>query len=429
MDRQIVYPGAIPLDTDILNIQRNAMISDGFLAAAILGNGPIVNGLACAPTSPASMSIIVGPGMIAAQETVDPNAYGSLGTDSDTLVKVGINTENTISLAALTAPGTVGQSIIYVIEAAFSETDTTAIVLPYYNAANPSVGYSGPNNTGAAQNTQRIQRVALTLKTGVGSATPTAPAVDAGAVGLWQITVPYGATTVTSGMIAQIPTAPFIAFNLSNLRPGFASGIWSSFAHGTPNFTVPAGVTQIEVELWGAGSGSWASVSGCTGGGGSGGGYAKKRITDLTPGTVIPITIGQGGAAGVSNTSAPGSGGNSQFGSGGTIYCSATGGTLNPIGTVGAPYLGNQGGFGSGGDINLYGGDGGNGQVNQGGLTFNNGGMGGTGPLSGGMEGSGTTGVAGRSPGGGASGAGSGATGTTAYAAAAGADGGCIVRW
>src|SRR6202034_215098 len=64
------------------------------------------------------------------------------------------------------------------------------------------------------------------------------------------------------------------------------------------NFVVPTGVTSIEVELWAGGSGSWASVVGYTGGGGSGGGYARKRITGLTPGSTVAVTIGAGGAAG-----------------------------------------------------------------------------------------------------------------------------------
>lgn len=423
MDRQIVYPGAIPLDTDILNVQRDAMIADGFLAAALFGNGTTVNGLACTPTSPATMSVVVGPGMIAAVETVDPNAFGSLGTDSDTLVKVGINTENTSSLAALTAPGTVGYSVIYVIEAAFSETDTNAIVLPYYNAANPTVGYSGPNNTGAAQNTQRIQRVALTLKTGVASATPTAPAVDAGAVALWQITVPYGATTVTSAMIAQVPTAPFIPFSLPNLRPGFASGVQTYTAHGTYTFTVPNMVTQLEFELWGAGSGSWGSLTTASGGGGSGGGYARKRLIGLTPGEAITVVVGQGGSAGVSSTTAPTAGGTSSVAGAGFSTVSATGGVVNSVTTVGSPIFGNLGGVGVGGDINLYGGDGQSGVTSASGT----GGVGGDGPMSGGCVNSGTTGRAGYAPGGGASGAGN--PGATTYNGAAGADGMCVIRW
>jgi len=204
--------------------------------------------------------------------------------------------------------------------------------------------------------------------------------------------------------------------------------------HGVHNITssgtwaVPAGVTTIEVEVWAGGSGSWASISGFTGGGGSGGGYARKRMIGVTPGAVATVVIGAGGTAGVSGTTAPGPGGASSFVLGGTTI-SATGGVVNPLGTPSAPGLGNLGGVGSGGDVNVYGGDGQSGMANQGGLVFNLGGFGGEGPLSGGVLNSGTTGTTGRFPGGGASGAGTGATGTTAYAAAAGAAGLCIVRW
>jgi len=216
-----------------------------------------------------------------------------------------------------------------------------------------------------------------------------------------------------------------VLLSIQALIAGIPHGVQTFSSTGT--FTVPAGVTAIEVEIWAGGSGSWASVSGCAGGGGSGGGYARKRISGLTPGATITVTIGAGGAAGVSGTTAPGAGGASSFGA----YCSATGGVVNPLGTVSVPCLGNQAGVGSGGDVNLYGGDGGVGGQNQGGLIFNNGGAGGEGPLSGGIVGNaGGVGTAGRFPGGGASGAGTGSSGTTAQAAAAaGAAGLCVVRW
>ena len=38
MDRTLVYPGSIPLDTDILAVNRNAMIAIGCLARAVLGD-------------------------------------------------------------------------------------------------------------------------------------------------------------------------------------------------------------------------------------------------------------------------------------------------------------------------------------------------------------------------------------------------------
>ena len=202
-------------------------------------------------------------------------------------------------------------------------------------------------------------------------------------------------------------------------------GVQTFFSPGSFTFTVPAGVTVVEAEIWAGGSGSWASVSGIAGGGGSGGGYARKRIAGLTPDATITVVVGAGGTAGTTVPVAPGAGGASSFGT----WISATGGSVNSLGTTSVPNLGNIAGGGSGGDLNLSGGDGGQGQSNQGGLVFNLGGYGGDGPLSGGILNSGTFGNAGRGPGGGGSGAGTGAAGTTAYNGAAGAAGACVVRW
>jgi hypothetical protein len=429
MDRNIVYPGAIPLDTDNLSPQRSAMVALGFMIQAALGTNTVVDGLACTQTTVASMSVQVGPGSITSLTTVDATAFGSLSADTtDPLVKMGVNL--TTTALAVTAPTTSGQSINYLVEASFQESDATPVVLPYYNSSNPSVAYSGPANAGTTQNTQRLQRVNLAIKAGTAATTgtQTAPAADSGCVGLYVVTVAYGATSVTNSNISVLATAPFLAFKLPSLRPGFASGIQAYNSHGSYTFTVPAGVTQIEAEAWGAGSGSWAAVSGVAGGGGSGGGYAKKRITGLTPGSTISVTVGQGGSAGTSGV-APTAGGSTTLGA----YCSATGGQVNGTTTVSFPAAGNIGGVGSGGDLNLWGGDGGAGQSNQtvGGNTvvLNQGGYGGEGALTGGAVNSGGVGNAGRFPGGGASGAGTGASGTTAANGAAGADGCVIIRW
>jgi hypothetical protein len=234
---------------------------------------------------------------------------------------------------------------------------------------------------------------------------------------------------LAAGSVTADTTATNFTQVLASIRAlisGIPHGVQTFAASGS--FTVPTGVSAIEVELWAGGSGSWASISGTAGGGGSGGGYARKRISGLTPGEVAAITIGAGGTAGATGVP-PGAGGASSFAVGGTTILSATGGVINPLGTVSAPSLGNLAGQGSGGDINLYGGDGGAGVANQGGLVFNLGGYGGDGPLSGGILNSGTAGNAGRFPGGGASGAGTGVSGMTAYPGAAGAGGLCIVRW
>jgi hypothetical protein len=223
MDRNIVYPGSIPLDSDLLAVNRNALIGLGALARAVLGTSTVADGLACSPTSPASMTISVAPGSIAQLSVVDTLAYGSLPADPTTpLVKLGINLSPTPF--SLTAPSSSGQAINYLIQAALQESDAMPIVLPYYNASNPAQPYSGPDNSGVAQNTQRTQRVQLQLKSGVPApvGTQTTPPVDSGWVGLYAITVSYGQTTVTSANIVTIPTAPFLNWKLPNLIP-FAS--------------------------------------------------------------------------------------------------------------------------------------------------------------------------------------------------------------
>jgi hypothetical protein len=417
MDRNIVYPGSIPLDTDLLSVNRNTMIGLGFLAQAVLGTSTVVDGLQCQPTSPASMNVVVGPGSITQMGPVDLLAYGSIAADAtDQIVKMGIN--STPTRFSIAAPPSVGQSINYLIEAAFQEADGDPVVLPYYNAGNPAQSFSGPGNSGAAQNTVRTQSVQLQLKPGVpgNTGSQTTPFADSGWVGLYQITVSYGQTQVTAADIGIIPTAPFLTWKLPSLRPGFGSGVQTFVTSGA--FTVPAGVTQVEVEVWGAGSGSYASVPGLPSGGGSGGGYAKKLITGLTPGQIVPVAIGTGGVAGNTGGVAAGVGGTSSFG----VFVSATGGSLNYLATPSAPENGaTPPGIGVGGDVNFVGSAGQAAVLNQGG-------MGGASPI-GGTQNSGSTGNAGSFPGGGAAGAGTGAAGNSAFNGAVGGGGLIVVRW
>lgn len=417
MDRNIVYPSCIPLDTDILSINRNTMMGIGFLAQAVLGTSTVVDGLLCQSTLPASMSVVVAPGSITQFGPTDIFAYGSLPADAtDMVVKMGINT--TATEFTLTAPPGVGQSLNYLVEASFQEADGMPIILPYYNAGNPAQSFSGPSNSGTSQNTVRTQRVQLQIKAGTpgNTGSQTTPAADSGWVGLYQISVAYGQTQLTTANITVIPTAPFLTWKLPSLRPGFGSGVQSFVSTGT--FAVPAGVGQVEVEIWGAGAGSYASVSGLPSGGGAGGGYAKKLVTGLIPGQVIAVTVGSGGAGGTTGGAAASPGGTSSFGQ----FVSATGGSLNYLATTTAPENGaTPPGIGVGGDVNFVGSAGQAGILNQGG-------MGGASPI-GGAQNSGTTGNIGSFPGGGAAGAGTGGSGNTAFNGAAGGAGLVVVRW
>lgn len=211
MDRQIVYPGSIPLETDLLNTNKYAMIGLAKLAAAMMGTTTYLRGLTCTPSSPASMVINIARGEIYSVQNVDSTAYSSLAADTtNTILKQGIVLSSTAF--TLTAPTTAGQSINYLIQVAYSDTDSGATVLPYYNAANPSVAYSGPNNSGAAQNTVRSGVCTVALKAGVAATTgtQTTPSVDTGFTAAWVITVAQGATTVTAANISVAPNAPFL---------------------------------------------------------------------------------------------------------------------------------------------------------------------------------------------------------------------------
>jgi hypothetical protein len=347
MDRIIVYPGGIPLDTDLLNTNRNTMLALHGLIAATLGTTTAVDGLRVGPTSPPSMNIVVAPGSITQYEPMDTTAYGSLAADTiDPIVKMGVMISPTT--LALSAPTTAGTTIAYLLEASFVEGDQNPVVLPYYNAANPAQPYLGPNNTGQAQNTLRQQSIVLQLK--AGAAAPTGsqilPPLDPGWVSLGAIAVSAGATFVDTSVIFVQPNTRFVPWKLPDLRPGFAQS--ANFTQ-SGTFVVPASVTRAKVTVIGGG-GAGGTHSLLPGGGGGAGGQAVAWLTGLSPGAPIAVTVGAGGQPSVGN----GNGGPGQSSSFGT-YVSATGGQGGGGGTGSPTPIGGQGGTGVGGGVNLAG--------------------------------------------------------------------------
>ncbi|WP_298151813.1 choice-of-anchor D domain-containing protein [Flavobacterium sp.] len=126
------------------------------------------------------------------------------------------------------------------------------------------------------------------------------------------------------------------------------------------SFTVPAGVTSIQVEAWGGGgAGGAATGNPSAGGGGSGGAYAKNTAVAVVPGTVYTVTVGTGG---IGALTAGANGGSSWFGSTTTLLAVGGNGgarsTTNSNTAAGAtaPVTGNVGGT-----VNFYGGNGGTG--------------------------------------------------------------------
>lgn len=86
------------------------------------------------------------------------------------------------------------------------------------------------------------------------------------------------------------------------------SGGEDTLTTGTTSWTVPDGVNVVIVRIRGAGGGGGQYASGVDtthGSGGGGGGSYVERLVYVTPGTVIPVQVGAGGAIG-----APGEPGN-----------------------------------------------------------------------------------------------------------------------
>ncbi len=166
---------------------------------------------------------------------------------------------------------------------------------------------------------------------------------------------------------------------------------------GNGTFIVPAGVTSITVECWGAGGGGSRITNnqGRRGGGGGGGAYAMSVLT-VTPGTSYSVFVGTGGG---SNTD----GGNTYFGSNLVLAEGGKGGSNNSTtgaaGGAASNSIGNvvySGGNGAnGGSYWSGGGGGGAGSSGAGGNASGN--TGGTGTASNG--GNGANGVAGSSDG------------------------------
>ena len=317
MDRVINWAGALPLVDDLLNTKQNTMFALAYLMRETFGRCLTVDGLTCSPTSPPSLAVTVSDGSMISLENLEETNYSVLPQNlNNSILKMGININPTTF--TITPPSTSGYQIIYLIEAQFGEQDTQPVVLPYYNASNPSIPLSGPAGSGVSQATVRQNYVQLQLKSGVAAPVnaAVAPAADAGWTGLWLITVNQGATSITSSNISQASGAPFISTKLNwNSTTGCGSPI---FAGGSTGPTGPAG-QSIVGPTGPAGSagptgpaGSTSGIIGPTGPTGPGGGATGPTVSAGATGPAG--STGPAGAAGPTGPAGPSGGGGSPSG-------------------------------------------------------------------------------------------------------------------
>lgn len=146
-----------------------------------------------------------------------------------------------------------------------------------------------------------------------------------------------------SANLSDLTSVPTAQKNLGVSPHGFSRFTSSG------SFTVPANVTQIWVSGCAAGGGGGSSlatnsVSFVTGGSGGGAGQPVIRfLLTVTPGQVIPVTIGIGGTGGTAATNNATAGGNTQVGAGGALM-NLGGGSPGLVGGGGTSFPSNYGG-------------------------------------------------------------------------------------
>ena len=138
---------------------------------------------------------------------------------------------------------------------------------------------------------------------------------------------------VKSGGVWVSPTAIYVnvSGNWTQCYPA-ESGSYIYNTPGTYNSVVPSGITSVTISVYGAGGGGgsgWFCGNAINGGSGGSGGYLQNQTVTVTPGEVVSVVVGAGGAGGVY----PGFCGGSNIGvAGGSSSASGTYGSVSATG-------------------------------------------------------------------------------------------------
>jgi hypothetical protein len=169
-----------------------------------------------------------------------------------------------------------------------------------------------------------------------------------------------------------------------------------SYTGANQTWTVPAGVTEVLVRMWGAGGGGGGPGGWTQGYPGGAGGYTTAMVP-VSPGDVLTLQVGERGAYMFPNGSTPGYGGGGGYGGASDNRYAASGGGRTSILKNGTEILvaggGGGGGSESGGSSNWNHGGAGGGLVGESGYQYN-----GT-PATGGTQSAGGAGALGGSGG------------------------------
>jgi hypothetical protein len=326
-DRVIVYPQENPGSTQTSLMQRYPRIAIGNFIRDMLGTSNASGVYTNMTISPVGgLFVSVGPTtankdgtiyQLGASDTnpVPVNVTPQLAADPTVIMLQGILSAASSQIGPIAVPGTVAQSQYTLIEAQVQSVDTNPLQELFVS---PAGGQSYQT-----VNTDRTDAIVFQAKAGTAGTSPTVPTTDVGWVSIGTILVPYGTSTITSGMIAA--STPFAGFTSANgtLTSVTASAPLASSGGTTPNITVTA---PISAAYGGTGLSTVTLNSVLLGNGTS----ALQSVAPGTAGNVLisngtTWTSAAGGAAGVSSFSA---------GTTGLTPSTATTGAITLAGTV-----------------------------------------------------------------------------------------------
>lgn len=236
MDRSIVYAGQVPRALDNLLLGRFALTGLAKLSETILGTNTIVSPGSFAVTPGGGLNISIGPGQVYQLQSIEATTQSALNTDGHQVLKQGVALD--AQTQTLSPPTTNGYAQNFLVQVAYQDVQAGQTVLSFQNPTpvlDPStnaykyVTYPGPGGSGAQSYTilQGGVSVIVTPGTAAPSGSQTTPAPNAGYVGLYVVTLAFGATTISSGNISLYGNAPFLPATLPGIPAGVQAGTWT----------------------------------------------------------------------------------------------------------------------------------------------------------------------------------------------------------
>ncbi|MBN2042783.1 MAG: hypothetical protein JW754_03175, partial [Candidatus Aenigmarchaeota archaeon] len=284
------------LDGSMINqtTEKKVNIEDGYGFSATSDNGSLINVI----SDNWQFVWKSDNGTLFRRYTLDVSVQNSVGTplenatvtltdtNSDTVFEINTSSDGTMPQQAISyaeywdgGNETLSPFTITVTKSPYSQYSAplaldgkTSLVVTLTTPCNPDLGYSFTVEAGDGVNTNRsagASNLTMVVKVAIAGNSLTTEDQESGE---YQMVAQEGASDQS------------INYTTS----------------GSDSFSVPEGVTDILVKMWGAGGGSGGSdndQSGPTSGDGGGGGFVTGNVS-VTPGETLNLTVGAGGGGG-----------------------------------------------------------------------------------------------------------------------------------